>query len=158
MRDSESGFARLREISARRISSARDCNHSRNRLASSGGVRSGSCTITAAPASAIGRAFAVWWSSTGTILSWQRAGSPSPAWVTDGSWRSLDTGRLHQAVLPEIGATTIPEGMGPPGELDAGDDAEAVRKPPGAVRIVLSLIWIAVAVGISIYRGCQGGG
>ncbi len=72
--------------------------------------------------------------------------------------RPDDTGRLHQAVLPEIGATTIPEGMGPPGELDAGDDAEAVRKPPGAVRIVLSLIWIAVAVGISIYRGCQGGG
>ncbi len=44
-----------------------------------------------------------------------------------------------------------------PGELGEVD-GETTRKPAGAARVVLSLVWIAVAVAISVYRGCQAGG
>lgn len=74
--------------------------------------------------------------------------------------RPDDAGRMRE------GEPTIQEvalGTGAPGTvLDPEDletaEQEAAKKPAGLARVILSLVWIAVAVGISVYRGCQGGG
>ncbi len=72
--------------------------------------------------------------------------------------RPDDGGGFRQPTLQDLATATGATGpVLEPGELEVTDE-ETARKPPGAARVILSLVWIAVAVAISIYRGCQGGG
>ena len=74
------------------------------------------------------------------------------------SERPEDAGRMRQQTMQELATATAETGpVLEPGDFET-PDGEAAKKPHGAARVVLSLVWIAVAVAISIYRGCQGGG
>lgn len=74
--------------------------------------------------------------------------------------RPEDAGHLREpakTIEELVVATEAPGAVLGPEDIETGEE-EGAKKPPGITRIALSLIWIAVAIGISVYRGCQGGG
>lgn len=74
--------------------------------------------------------------------------------------RPEDAGGMHeptQTIEELVLATEAPGDALDPEALETAEQ-ESAKKPAGFARVALSLIWIAVAIGISVYRGCQGGG
>ncbi len=63
----------------------------------------------------------------------------------------------HIGAMRHAEAAELPEFLEPNATPVEGDGDEAPRKAPGGIRVVISLLWIAFAIAISVYRGCQGG-
>lgn len=63
----------------------------------------------------------------------------------------------HVGTMRQGEETTFEDLLQPESERPQDEEESAPRKAPGGMRVAISLLWIAFAIGISIYRGCQGG-